>query len=163
MVSPADFLTYQRYVAVEMEKLGVRITQLEMSKGSGKGGKRLHEQVFGSMYKSLVLTIDIANKPEKFWEWSLSFKDFMEPYITDLVDYLKTIEVKTDPIPLEESVRSLGEENNRILFRTLIMTTSDVPRRNIREVNRSGLEAWRAFNHSYDPITPQRNVDEMRD
>lgn len=87
----------------------------------------------------------------------------MEIYIPTISDYLKTVEIMTEPIFLQYACNSLTEENNRIFYRTLLMISSDVPRGNIRDVGGSSLEAWRRLHHSYDPMTPQRNVDEIRD
>ena len=83
MVSHADFAAYQVWVQSEMTQLGQRLTLVETkeNKGSGKGGKPLCEQIWGSTYQPNVLTIEIASKAEKFREWSLSVKDFMEIYI----------------------------------------------------------------------------------
>ena len=161
----ADFLMYQNETRRDLNALNERLMIVEAgtNKGSGKGGKPLCEQIWTSKQLPASLTIGMATKPETFRAWSMEFKDVFESYIPGIAKYLKSIEIMTEPISFDDSCQSLQPENNRILYRTLLMITSDVVKGNIRDVNDSGLEAWRRLHHSYDPMTPQRNLDENRE
>jgi hypothetical protein len=143
----------------ELNKHSLRISAVEADKkGTHQGGKPVLERILASHYKPSVLSLDMANRIDKFREWSLSFKDFLNMHVPGLGTHIAQVEVLTEPNTDEtRSVR----EHSHTLFQTLLISTGDGPRSMVRQTN-CGVEAWRQLHQRYDPQTPQRDVDEIR-
>ena len=93
---------FQNETRRDLHALNARLMTQESreNKGSGKGGKPFCEQIWTSKMIPHVLTIELATKAETFREWSLTVKDFFEMHMLGVADYLKTMEIVTEPITL---------------------------------------------------------------
>jgi hypothetical protein len=144
-----------------------RLTESESKpKGDGRG-KTLHERLFDSSYsKPKPLTQEAAVKVDRFREWSMSIKDYVDLYVPGLTDAMKEIEERKTEISLIDAYDMTSKEHDDVIYRILLEGTSEGSNARIiirQTLGKCGLEAWRQLHHQYDPMTAERGVEGIHD